>query len=124
MAQYTDYYDGVKTGVNGVTVGTTTGTVLDVSMREQIGIVFTASAITSGNGVFSVDASDDGSNFVTGIAMVDATSTTPTTYVASKTLSSNTSAAMYLPLFPFRFMRIKCVASTDGTYTATMEAQG
>lgn len=125
MAMYTDYFDGTKTGINAITAtGTTTGTVLDMSMREQISAVFTCAAHASGNGVFSIDASDDGTNWVTGIAFVDATSTNSTTYVTSKTLSSNTSAAVYLPFFPFRFMRVVLAVTTDGTYTATVSAQG
>lgn len=122
---YTDFFNGAATGINAITAtGTTTGTVLDVSMREQLSAVFTCANHSSGNGVFSIDASDDGTNWVTGIAFVDATATASTTYVTSKTLNSNTSAAIYLPLFPFRFVRIVLVVTTDGTYTATAAAQG
>ncbi len=119
MALYTDNV----VLLNAVTV-TTTSIVQDVSMREQISLVFTCASHTSGNGVFSVDASNDGANWVTSIAMVDATSTASTTYVTSKTLSSNTSAAVYLPLFPFRYLRVVCTVTTDGAYTAVMESQG
>jgi len=125
MAEFTDYFDGTKTGINGVTAtGTTTGTVIDVSMRDTVGAVFTCSGHTAGNGVFSIDASNDGTNWVTGVAFADATATASTTYVTSKTLNSNTSAAVYIPFFPFKLMRIVLVVTTDGTYTATVEASG
>ena len=109
--------------LNAVT-GTTTSAVQDVSMREQIGFTFTCTGHSSGNGVFTVDASNDGTNWVTSIAMVDATSTSSTTYVTSKTLNSNTSAAVYLPLYPYRLVRVVCAVTTDGAYTAVLEAQG
>ncbi len=123
MAEYTDYYSGAGTGISAVT-GTTTGTVLDVSMREQVGIICTCDAFTSGSGTFTVDGSNDGTNFVTGLAFVDATATASITYVTSKALTSATSAAIYLPLYPFKLIRIKCTVSGTGTYSATMEAQG
>jgi hypothetical protein len=109
--------------LNAVTI-TTTSSLYDVSMREQVGLVFTCANHTSGNGVFSVDASNDGTNWVTGIAFVDATSTSSTTYVTSKTLSSNTSAGVYLPFYPFRYIRVVCTVTTDGSYTAVMETEG
>ncbi len=126
MAQYTDFFNGAATGINATTVSidSTTTKVLDVSMREQIGIVFTCASHASGNGVFSVDGSNDGTNWVTGLAMVDATATASTTYVTSKTLSSNTTVGMYLPFFAFRYMRLIVAVTTDGIYTATVEAKG
>ena len=123
MAAFTEYFNGAATGINAVGT-TTTGTVLDVSMREQIALVFTANTWASGSGVFTVDASNDGTNWVTSIAMANAVGTTSTTYVTSKTLGSATSDAMYLPFFPYKLLRIVCTVSGTGTYTATVEGQG
>jgi hypothetical protein len=123
MASFTEYFSGSATGINAVT-SSTTGTTLDVSMREQIGIVLTCTGHSSGNGVFTVDASNDGTNWVTGIALADATATASTTYVTSKTLSSNTSTAIYLLFFPFKLVRVNVAVTTDGAYTATLEGQG
>lgn len=116
------YSDNVV-ALNAVTT-TTTSPTIDVSMREQVGIVFTCAGHTSGNGVFSVDASNDGTNWVTGIAMADATATASQTYVTSKTLSTNTSAALYLPYYAFRYLRVVCTVTTDGSYTAVLQTQG
>lgn len=126
---FTDYYPGTptlvggqSTGINAVTI-TTAGNVIDVSQRLAIGIIFTAASISSGNGVFSVDGSNDKSNFVTGLAMTDATATASTTYVTSKTLSSNGSVGMYLTGYPFRYIRLNVAVTTDGAYTVTMMAK-
>ncbi len=125
MAKFTDYYNGTGTGFSALTTtGTTHGPVQDVSMREQIGIVLTSASIAVGQIVFSVDGSNDGTNFVTGLAFVDATSTSSTTYVTSKTMTTNTTVGIYLPIFPFRYIRITGVVTTDGAYTATMQAKG
>lgn len=120
MASYTDFFKGADTGINAVTAaGTTTGSSLDASMREIVSFVITATSISSGNAVLTVDGSDDGTNWVTGLAMTDATATAVTTYVTSKTQSSNASSAVYLGTNPFRFLRAKIVVTTDGTYTVT-----
>ncbi len=119
MAEFTD-----NVVMLNAVIQTTTSAVYDVSMREQIGLTFTCASHASGNGVFTVDASNDGTNWVTSIAMVDATSTSSTTYVTSKTLSSNTTVGVYLPFFAYRLVRVVCTVTTDGAYTAVMEAQG
>lgn len=104
-------------------VVTTTSGAHDLSLRSQITAVFTAADITSGNGVFTVDASNDGTNWVTSIAMRDATATASTTWVTSKTLNANSSAAVQIPA-GFRLYRVVCTRTTDGTYSAVIEAAG
>lgn len=116
------YTDNI-TALNAVT-STTTSSVYDISMRSNISLVFLAASISSGNGVFTVDMSNDGTNWVTGIAMIDATSATATTYVTSKTLSSNTTAGVYLPNSGFRLMRVKVTRTTDGAYSAFLQLYG
>lgn len=106
----------------GVTVDTT-GEPFDVSLREQIIIQFTAENITSGNGVFTVDGSNDGANWVTGLAVQDLSATASATYVTSVTLSSDTSKAVKVPA-GWRFIRADVNETTDGTYFAFLEAAG
>lgn len=124
---YTDAVDlltGTDTnkGSAGVTVDTT-GSGFDVSLRSQIVVQFLCTNHTSGNGVFSIDGSNDGSNWVTGLACQDMTATASTTYVTSKTLSSNTSAAVKVTS-GFKFIRAVVDVTTDGTYFAFMESAG
>lgn len=120
MALYTDNL----TPISAVGIGTTTSTGIDISKREQVSFQFIAGSITSGNGVFSVDASNDGTNWVAGIAFQDSTSANSTTWVTAKTLSSNTTVMGFLPMAPYRLIRYKVVASTDGVYSVVHEAAG
>lgn len=82
-----------------------------------------AASITSGNAVWTVDASNDGTNWITGIAVQDATATASTTYVTSKTQSSNGSLGLYIPA-GWRYIRVKATVTTDGAYTCIMENGG
>lgn len=81
-----------------------------------------ASGITSGNGVFTVDVSNDASNWVAYNRLTtNATNTNAQTdtRVASVTLSSNTSSVVSLPITDnFAFWRVRVVPTTDGTYNA------
>jgi hypothetical protein len=107
---------------SGVTT-TTTGETIDVSLREQIIIQFQCANHTSGNGVFSVDGSNDGTNWVTGLAVQDLTATASATYITSVTLNANGSHAVKVPA-GWRFIRADVTVTTDGTYFAKMEAAG
>lgn len=107
---------------SGVTVDTT-GSGYDVSKRQQIVIQFLRTNHTSGNSVFSVDGSNDGTHWTTGLAVQDLTATASTTYITSKTLSSNSSAAVKVPS-GWRFIRAVLDVTTDGTSFAFMESGG
>lgn len=106
----------------GVTVDTT-GVKQDVSARNQIVVQFVCANHTSGNGVFTIDGSNDGTNWTTGLAVQDLTATASTTYVTSKTLNSNSTAAVKVPS-GWRFVRGVVDVTTDGTYYAFMECAG
>ncbi len=108
--------------LNAVTVDTTSAT-FDMSKREQATVVYTCAAHSSGSGAFSIDASNDGTNWVTGIACRDATATASGTYVTSKTLNADGSAAVEIPM-GFRYYRFVVDVTTDGTYTAVVENAG
>lgn len=107
----------------GVTA-TTTGPWIDISKRQAVSFVFRATGIASGNGVFSVDVSNDGTNAATGVALHDATQTAQATNVTSVTINSNTQAAYTLANIGFRYVRVKVTRTTDGTYFAAMESAG
>lgn len=99
---------------------TTTSDPYDVSKRQQITVQFLASGITTGNGVFTVDASNDGTNWITGIAFQDATATASTTWVTSKTVSANGTAGAYVKS-GWRLIRVKVTFTTDGVYSAIIQ---
>lgn len=119
MSQYTDNL----TLLNAVTTSTV-GQAFDISKREQLGFQLTAASITSGNGVFAIDFSNDGTNWINNAALQDATATASTTYVTTKTLTSNTTAGMLVPLSPWKWVRARCNVTTDGAYSVIMESNG
>ncbi|MES2006911.1 MAG: hypothetical protein V4436_02250 [Patescibacteria group bacterium] len=111
--------------LDAVTVDTTSQA-FDVSKRQQITIQLICANHTSGNGVFTVDATNDdvaNNNWVTGISFRDAKATASTTWVVSETLSANGNAGIYVP-GGWRFIRVVLDVTTDGTYTAIMENGG
>lgn len=109
-----------------VTVANTAAIPYDVSQRQYKSIQFTASAITSGNGAFGVEVSNDGVNWVVYNRLVanaantnvqeDLRSTAPT-------LSANSSVIYFFPPGDlFRFIRVFVARTTDGTYSAILQA--
>jgi hypothetical protein len=120
---YSDNY----TLLGAVTVDTT-GETFDVSKRQLKSIQFTAASIAAGNGVFTVEVSNDGTNFVAYNRLVDNLTNTNVqtdTRVGSVTLSSNTSKVYFFPAGDyFRYVRAAVNMTTDGAYTATLQAAG
>ena len=108
--------------LDAVTI-TSTSEKFDVSKRQQITIEFICANHTSGNGVFTVDASNDGTNWITGISFRDAKATASTTWVVSETLSANGTAGIYVPA-GWRYIRAAVAVTTDGIYTAIMQNGG
>lgn len=110
------------------TVANTAALVLDVSKRQLKSIQFTASGITSGNGVFGVEVSNDGTNWIVYnrlISNVTNTNAQTDTRVAAPTLSTNTSSIYFFPTSDlFRYMRVFVTRTTDGTYSATVQSAG
>lgn len=121
MARFTTY----KKLLDAVTVDTT-GDAEDVSERHNMSVQFVAGDITSGNGIFSIEVSNDGVNFVTYNRLTtNATNTDTKTDigVASVTLNSNTSAIYFIRNGDhFRFIRAKVDVTTDGAYSAHLVA--
>ena len=122
---FTDVVAVFTPGAVGV-VTTRTSPAHDVSKREQILLVFSASEIASGNGVFTVDGSLDNSFWVTGLAFVNtqALTTAGTVGVLSVTLSS-TNATYGARVRPgWHYIRVKVAVTTDGRYKATLGTAG
>ncbi len=101
--------------VNYISSGISTNTFSKTSLQ------FIATGITSGNGVFTVDVSNDNTNWVAYNRLttnVTNTNAQTDTRVASVTLSSNTSAVVTFPeTDAFNFFRVKVVPTTDGSYS-------
>ncbi len=106
-----------KTILSAVTA-TTTGDAIDISNVENVSIHILAASISSGNGVFTVLGSNDGTNFKALSTLIDNAATVGTR-IASKTLSSNTSDIIFLgnDTKP-RYIQVKVTVTTDGIYSA------
>lgn len=112
----------IKNILSAVT-DTTTSEPIEVGGAEKITLMLTASAITSGNGVFTVTGSIDGETYVAINTLIDnLTNTNTQNYkrVASKTISTNISDIVALDLEPFgyNFIKVKATVTTDGAYSA------
>lgn len=116
-----------KTTLLNAVTATTTSSSAPIDNAGRLSLMVAASAITSGNGVFTVDVSNDPSvgwvayNRLT----TNATNTNAQTdaRVASVTLSSNTTSILFFPPGDtFNYIRTKCTVTTDGTYTAVLYA--
>jgi len=82
---------------------------------------FVAASITSGNGVFTVEVSNDGTNWVVYNRLTSNVTNTngqTDTRVASSTLNSNTSVVFSIPDV-FAFFRVRVMVTTDGVYSAS-----
>lgn len=112
-----------ETLLNAVTA-TTTSRSVGVDNASNVSIQFTAASITSGNGVFTVEVSNDQINWIAYSRLnsnVTNTNAQNDTRVASVTLSSNTSGIVFIPAGDtFNYIRTKCTVTTDGAYTSTV----
>ncbi len=110
-----------ETETNFAWTTSTTSSGFGGNVFGKASLQFTAASTSSGNGVFTVDASNDGTNWVAYNRLttnVTNTNAQTDTRVASVTLNSNTSSIVILP-DPFAFYRVNCVVTTDGVYSAT-----
>ena len=114
--QFTDNYSVF----NGTVASTTTSTAIDVSKRQLVSLQFIAAG---GSSVFTIDASDDGVNWVTGIAFLDSKATATGTSVVSKTITSTSSE---LAIVPPVYAYVRVVATIVGTdsYSVILESKG
>ncbi len=101
-------------------------TYFDVGDSDKFSLQFIATGITSGNGVFTVQISNDGTNWVTYNRLttnVTNTNGQTDTRVASITLSTAGTSSAFA-LFPvgdhFKYLRVNVDITTDGTYSAVL----
>ena len=106
-------------------VATTTSEPVDVSLRKKMSLQFFSSGVSTGNGVFTVEISNDGINWVAYNRLItNVTKASPATDagVASVTLSSNTSAFAFFPVGDhFRMIRVVLTFTTNGVYSAILQ---
>lgn len=110
------YTDNIK--IIDAVAATTTSSGYDISKRQLVTLEF----ISSGTCTFTVDVSNDGSNWITGVAFLDSKATAVGTYVTSKvvTVAAN-EGAIITPGFKF----IRVVATPNGgNATAILQAAG
>ena len=100
-------------------VATTTSSAVPLGPLGKATIQVVATGISSGNGVFTVDVSNDGTNWIAyNILITNVTNTNAQTPIraASVTLSTNTNAGVSLE-DTFAFIRVTVTRTTDGTYS-------
>lgn len=123
-------FTGNNNDTSGVTatVANTSALVLDVSKRQLKSIQFTCANHASGNGVFGVEVSNDGINWVVYNRLNDNLTNTNAqtdTRVVAPTLNSNTSKIYFFPTSDyFRYLRVFVTVTTDGLYSATLQSAG
>lgn len=108
--------------LNAVTA-TTTSDGTSIENHQNVTLQFIAASIASGNGVFTVEVSNDGTNWVAFNMLIDNVTNTngqTLTRVASKTLSSNSSVVVALDNFSWKMLRVKVTRTTDGAYSAIL----
>lgn len=102
---------------------TTTSGGVPVNNAGRLSIQIKAASITSGNGVFTVDVSNNGSDWTVYnriTSNVTNTNAQMDTRVASVTLSANGTAFLFFPPGDtFAFVRVTVTRTTDGSYSAT-----
>ena len=110
------------------TVANTAAPAIDCSKRQAKSIQFTCSGHAAGNGVFGVEVSNDGANWVVYnrlIPNIAGTNAQTDAYVVAPTLSTNTSSIYFFPVSDyFRYVRVFVTVTTDGSYTASLQMAG
>ena len=109
-----------KVLLNAVTVDTTSDPI-NVEGYSKIGLQLKAAAITSGNGVFIVQGTINGADWVTLPVITVAANTNAQTLirVLSVTLSSNTTNLVWLDNHAaLKAIRVGVDLTTDGAYSA------
>ena len=115
-----------ETLLDGV-IETTTSDPVNVELAKHIGLQFLCADRESGNGVFTVEATIDGTNWVALSTLIDNVANANSeqlTRVASKTLSADGSVLVFLEnIMSVKALRVKVTVTTDGTYSAFLIAK-
>jgi hypothetical protein len=113
-----------KESILNAVIVDTTGEGFCVGDRTKLSVQFIASGITSGNGVFTIEVSNDNTNWVAYNRLTDNLTNTNTqgdTRVASCTLNSNSTKIYFIPVDDhFGYIRAKVDRTTDGTYSCVL----
>jgi hypothetical protein len=102
---------------------TTTSDPINVEGLKEITVHLLAAGISSGNGAFTFDASNDGKTWVTGIGILDAKATARTTFVVSLSVTADATPQMALIPSGYKMIRVKVTRTTDGNYSAFLQAE-
>ena len=107
------------------TAGATTSGIIDLSQSQLKSIQFT-SANTVGSAIFTVNVSNDGTNWVVYNRLVDNVVNGITEgdvrLAASSSLATATSKIYFFPIGDcFRYMTVTCTVTTGGSYQAIIE---
>ena len=110
-----------ETLTNGAWTSYSYSAPLSLNSKANTSVQLSAAGISSGNGVMTVEVSNDGVNWVAYNRLTsNSTNTNAQTdvRVASLTQSSNAASVVTIPTTDnFAFMRSKIVVTTDGAYT-------
>lgn len=120
----------VQTLINASTISVTDpvsangSNTYDVSEADKISLEFTAASISSGNGVFKVYVSNDGTNWVLYARLLENATVADghnPALVSSSTLSANGSKFYFFPMGDsFRYIGVSLTITTDGAYSAKL----
>jgi hypothetical protein len=122
-------FTGNINDTSGVTVKVvnTAALPIDVSDKQVKSIQF-AGTVSSGNGLFAVEISNDGTNWVVYnrlIPNVIGTNSQTDAYQAAPNISATGSSIFFFPVSDyFRYLRVSADISGAGTYYATLQAAG
>lgn len=123
-------FTGKENDFTGVTssVSAANAIVIDLSKRQLKSIQLTCANHTSGNGVFGVEVSNDGTNWIDYnrlVSNVTNTNAQTDTRVGAPTLSSNISTIYFFPQDDlFRYIKFYVTITTDGTYYCQLQSAG
>lgn len=120
-------YTRRDTLLNAVVVDSTSDGII-VGDRERMSLQLIAANITSGNGVFTVEISNDGGTtwvpYKRLITNANKTNAQTDTGVTSITLSQNGSDFLFFPPGDhFEMLRVKVGQTTDGAYSAILHSE-
>ena len=115
------YSDNVK--MHDAIKATATSEAFDVSKRQLVSIQFICNLYASGSGVFTIDASNDGVHWVTGISFLDAKATAVGTQVVSKTITS-TSSELAIVNPSYKLLRVVATITGTDSYSVILQSKG
>lgn len=117
----------IKTLLDGV-VATTTSTPVNIENLEDIGLQCFAASISSGNGAFSVDVSNDGVIWTAYAGLIDNVTNTNAqnlTRLSTKSVTANSSTGSIILRIEngsWKMLRVTVARTTDGAYSCTLSA--